>query len=158
VDPLLTPVYPVLVAAYRRLGDEASAQALGPEFLTAATRLRVADHVAAARRLRSAGQAQQADAELEAAFRLDPRSAPVLSAVGFGHLSDNRLEAAATAFHLAIEMDPSLAAPHFYLAHLARTRGDVSAMRTHLEQFIRRSPRSYEAWRARQELARLPRS
>lgn len=158
VDPLLAPVYPVLVAAYRRLGDEASAQALGPEFLAAATRQRVADHVAAAQRLRSAGQAQQADAELEAAFRLDPKSAPVLSAVGFGHLSENRLEAAATAFHLAIEMDPRLAAPHFYLAHLARARGDASAMRTHLRDFIRLSPRSYEAWRARQELAKLPRS
>jgi tetratricopeptide (TPR) repeat protein len=158
VDPRLAPVYPVLVAAYRRLGDEASAQALGPEFLTAATRLRVADHVAAGHRLRSAGQRRQAEAELEAALRLDPRSAQALTAVGFGHLADNRVEDAARALAAAVEADPRLAAPRFYLAHMARARGDVSALRSHLADFIRLSPRSYEAWRARQELATLPRS
>jgi tetratricopeptide (TPR) repeat protein len=158
IDPLLTPVYPVLAAAYRRLGDEASAQALGSDFLTAATRLRVADHVAAAQRLRSAGQRPQAQAELEAALRLDPRSATALTAVGFGHLADNRLDEAARALQAAVAADPRLAAPRFYLAHLARARGDAAATRTHLQEFIRLSPRSYEAWRARQELATLPRS
>jgi tetratricopeptide (TPR) repeat protein len=158
VDPMLTPVYPVLVAAYRRLGDEPSAQALGPDFLAAATRTRIADHVTAARRLRSAGQKQQADAELEAALRLDPRSATALTAVGFGRLSDNRVEEAARALQAAVDADPALPAPRFYLAQIARARGDMATMRGHLKDFIRLSPRSYEAWRARQELAKLPRS
>jgi tetratricopeptide (TPR) repeat protein len=158
VDPLLAPVYPVLIGAYRRLGDVASAQALGPDFLAAATRSRVADHVAAAHRLRRAGQGRQADAELEAALRLDPRSAPALTAVGFGYLSGNRAEEASRALQAAVEADPGLAPPRFYLAQIARARGDLSAMRTHLGDFIRLSPRSYEAWRARQELAKLPRS
>ena len=158
LDPMLTPVYPVLVAAYRRLGDEPSAQALGPDFLAAATRMRVADHVAAAHRLRSAGQKQQAAAELDAALRLDPRSATALTAVGFGRLSDNRVDEAARALQAAVEADPALAPPRFYLAQIARARGDIAAMRGHLKDFIRLSPRSYEAWRARQELASLPRS
>ncbi len=157
VDPFLAPIYPVLAAAYRRLGDEASAQALGPDFLAAATRARVADHVAAAHRLRGEGQGPQADGELEAALRLDPRSAPALTALAFGRLSDNRVDDATRLLQAAVQADPALAAPHFYLAEMARARGDLPAMRTHLVDFIRLSPRSYEAWRARQELARLPR-
>jgi tetratricopeptide (TPR) repeat protein len=158
VDPMLTPVYPVLVAAYRRMGDEPSAQALGPDFLAAATRTRVADHVAAAHRLRSAGQRQQADAELEAALKLDPRNAPALTAVGFGRLYENRVDEASRALQAAVDADGGLAAPRFYLAQIARARGDLASMRVHLTHFIRLSPRSYEAWRARQELAKVPRS
>ncbi len=158
LDPLLAPVYPALVAAYRRLGDETSAQALGPDFLVVATRARVADHVAAANRLRSAGQGRQADAELESALRLDPRSAPALTAVAFGRLSENHVEEATRALAAAVDADPALAAPRYYLAQIARAAGDVPAMRAHLKDFIRLSPRSYEAWRARQELAKLPRS
>jgi tetratricopeptide (TPR) repeat protein len=158
IDPMLAPVYPVLVAAYRRLGDESSAQALGPDFLAAATRTRVADHVAAAHRLRRSALKQQADAELEAALRLDPRSAAALTAVGFGRLSENRVEEAARALQAAADADPRLAAPRFYLAQIARARGDIATMRVHLNDFIRLSPRSYEAWRARVELSKLPRT
>src|SRR5207244_10667542 len=52
LDPSLPQVYPALIAAYHRLGDEGAARELGPAFLTAATRTRVAQQGGGAGRLR----------------------------------------------------------------------------------------------------------
>jgi cytochrome c-type biogenesis protein CcmH/NrfG len=68
------------------------------------------------------------------------------------------VDEAARALQAAVEADPRLPAPRFYLAQIARARGDIASMREHLKEFIRLSPRSYEAWRARVELSKLPRS
>jgi Tfp pilus assembly protein PilF len=50
-------------------------------------------------------------------------------------------------------VDPRYARAHWALAQLARARGDEATAREHLRAYVKLAPRTYEAWRARQELA-----
>ena len=152
-DPNLAPVYPALVEAYRRLGDEAGAADLGPAFLAAATRAKLEQHVAAALRLMSAGRTAEADGEVAAALRLDPRSAAALSAQGYVRMAERRLDEATQAQQDALAADPGYARAHWALAQIARARGDARVARVHLAAFVKLAPRTYEAWRAKEELA-----
>lgn len=152
-DPALAPVYLALVEAYRRLGDEAAAGDLGPAFLAAATRAKLDQHVDAALRLMSAGRTVEADSEVAAALRLDPRSAAALSAQGYVRMAERRLDEAVQAQQGALAVDPRYARAHWALAQLARARGDEATAREHLRAYVKLAPRTYEAWRARQELA-----
>jgi tetratricopeptide (TPR) repeat protein len=145
-------VYPALVEAYRRLGDEGGAVDLGPAFLAAATRAKLDQHVAAALRQVSAGRTAEAESEVAAALRLDPRSAAALSAQGYVRMAERRLDEAMQAQQAALAADPRYARAHWALAQLARARGDEGTAREHLRAFVKLSPRSYEAWQARQEL------
>jgi tetratricopeptide (TPR) repeat protein len=157
VDPLLADVYPALIAAYQRLGDEASARELGPAFLQAATRARVEQHERAARRLLAEGRPAEANQELQAALKLDPRSAGVLSLLGYVRMAEQRLDEAVRAEEAALAIDPGHARAHWALAHIARVRGDEPAARRHLQAFARLVPRSYDAWQVREALAQSPR-
>jgi tetratricopeptide (TPR) repeat protein len=152
-DPDLAPVYAALVEAYRRLGDETGAGDLGPAFLAAATRAKLDQHVAAALRLMSAGRTAEAEGEVAAALRLDPRSAAALSAQGYVRMAERRLDEATQAQQAALAADPRYARAHWALAQIARARGDERAAREHLAAFVKLAPRTYEAWRAKEELA-----
>jgi len=149
-DPGLTVVYPALVGAYRRLGDEGAARDLGPAFLQAATRTRVTQHERAARRLLAEGRTVEAGSELAAALTLDPRSAAALTALGYVRLVEGRVDEAGRAVEGALAVDPGYAQAHRALAHIARARGDEPAARRHLQAFARLAPRTYEAWQVRE--------
>jgi len=151
-DPHLVGVYPALIAAYRRLGDEESARALGPAFLAAATRVRVDQQLRTARRLLAEGRAAEAGEEVSAARALDPRNALVLSTLGFVRMVERRFDEAGRAAQEALAIDPRHAHAHLALAQIARARGDEPTARRHLEIFARLVPRTYEGWQARQTL------
>ena len=153
LDPSLPQVYPALFAAYHRLGDEGAARELGPAFLTAATRTRVAQQVGEARRLLADGRTADADARLTEALRLDPKSGAALATLGYVRMAERRLDEAAQVEHAALAADPREARAHWALAQLARAQGDEPAARRHLQAFARLAPRSYDAWRVREELA-----
>jgi len=153
LDPTLTPVYPALIDAYHRLGDDSAARELGPAFLAAATRTRVAQQVGEARRLLAGGRTGEADARLAEALKLDPKSGSALAALGYVRMAEGRLDEAARVEEAALAADPREARAHWALARLARARGDEPAARRHLQAFARLAPRSYDAWRVREELA-----
>jgi len=148
-DPDLAPVYAALVAAHRRLGNEAAAADLGPAFLRAATRARVADEESAARRLLAEGRFAEADAQLSAALQLDARSVGALTTLGYVRLAEGRFDDALRAEEQALAIEPRHARAHWALAQIARARGDEPGARRHLQLFARLSPRSYEAWQIR---------
>ena len=152
-DPSFTEVYPALIAIHRRLGDEAAARDLGPAFLAAATRARVGQHLATARRRLAEGRIVEADEEVTAALKLDPRSALAFSTLGFVRLAERKLDEATRAEEEALALDRRHAEAHWALALVARARGDEPGMRRHLETFARLAPGSYEGWRAREALA-----
>jgi tetratricopeptide (TPR) repeat protein len=153
-DPALTPVYPALIEAHRRLGDEAAATALGPAFLEAATRARVEQHERAARRLLAENRTAAAGEELGSALKLDPRSVTALTTLGYVRMVERRFDEAVRAAEAALAIDPRHAPAHRALAQIASARGDARAFRRHLEAFARLSPRSHDAWQARETLAR----
>jgi tetratricopeptide (TPR) repeat protein len=152
-DPDLAAVYPALIAAHRRLGDEGAARELGPPFLAAATRARVEQHVREARTRLAAGRVDEADAQLADALKLDPRHAPALVLLGYVRMAQQRLDDAIAAEHAALAADPQQARAHWALAQIARARGDDGSARRHLQSFVRLAPRTYDAWRTREELA-----
>jgi tetratricopeptide (TPR) repeat protein len=152
-DPNLAAVYPALIAAYRRLGDEPSARDLGPAFLAAATHARVGEQVAEAQRLLAAGKLDDADARLADALKLDATSAPALALQGYVRLAQGRLDEAERAERSALGSDPKYARAEWALAEVARRRGDEAGARRHREAFARLAPRSYDAWQVREELA-----
>jgi tetratricopeptide (TPR) repeat protein len=152
-DPDFTPVYAALVAAYQRLGDEASARELGPAFLAAATRARVAQQLRGARRLLAEGRTAEAAAEVAAALKLDPRNPGALSTLAHVRMAERRYDEAVRAGQEALAADARHAPAHWVLAQLARGRGDEPTARGHLETFARLVPRTYEAWQVRQALA-----
>jgi tetratricopeptide (TPR) repeat protein len=153
-DPTLAAVYPALIESYRRLGDVASAAALGPAFLQAATRARVDQHEQAARRLLAAGRPAEAGEELAAALKLDPRSVAALTTLGYVRLAERRYDEAVRAEQEALAIDAHHARAYWALAHIARARGDELAARHYLKSFARLAPRSYEAWQLRESVAR----
>jgi tetratricopeptide (TPR) repeat protein len=155
-DPNLADVYPALIAAHRRLGDEASALDLGPAFLAAATRVRVEQQVRTARRLLAEGRTTEADTELSAALKLDPRNALVWSTLGFVRMIERRFDEARRAEEEALAIDPGHAQAHWALAQIARARGDELTARRHLETVTRLAPRTYEAWQVREALGAHP--
>ena len=151
-DPNLAAVYPALIAAYRRLGDEPSARDLGPAFLAAATRARIGDHVNDARRLLASGKVDDADARLAEALKLDGTSAPALALLGYVRIAQGRLDEAERAERSALATDPKYARAEWALAEIARRRGDEDGARRHREAFARLAPRSYDAWQVREEV------
>ncbi|HEU4367474.1 MAG TPA: hypothetical protein VFV05_04490 [Methylomirabilota bacterium] len=155
-DPHLARVYPALIDAYRRLGNEASARDLGPAFLEAATRARVDQHVRAARQRLAEGRTAEASEELSAALKLDSQNATALSTLGSVRMVQQRFDEAVRAQEQALAADPRHANAYWTLAQVARARGDEATARRHLETFARLLPRSYEAWQVREALAGRP--
>jgi len=95
----------------------------------------------------------EADQEVSAALKLDPRSALAFSTLGFVRLAERKLDEATRAEEDALALDRRHAEAHWALALVARARGDEPGMRRHLETFARLAPGSYEGWRAREALA-----
>jgi tetratricopeptide (TPR) repeat protein len=68
-------------------------------------------------------------------------------------MAERRLDEAVQAEEAALAANPREARAHWALAQIARSRGDHATARTHLQAFVRSAPRSYDAWRTREELA-----
>jgi tetratricopeptide (TPR) repeat protein len=150
--PWLAAVYPVLIGAYRRLGEGHREQELQTASAAARTRARAAQHAGNAARLERQGRLAEAVAELRSALSLDSRNPEVLSALGDVYLRQNRLDEARAQHDAALGIDPGLARAHYGLALVHRRRGERADARRHLEEYVRLEPRSYLAWQARQEL------
>jgi tetratricopeptide (TPR) repeat protein len=156
-DAMLPDVYPVLIAAHRRLGDEAAATALGPAFLRATEHALVVRHERTARQLLAEGRTGEADQELSAALKLEPRNVRTLTLLGYVRMVQRRFDEAVRAVDEALAIDPGHAAAHRALAQIARARGDEAAAQRHLQAFARLAPRAYEAWQVRQAAAQSAR-
>ena len=80
-------------------------------------------------------------------------STATLSMLGYVRMVEGRLDEAVRAEESALAADPAHARAHWALAQIARARRDEPQARRHLEAFARLAPRSYDAWRVREELA-----
>ncbi len=155
--PWLIAVYPVLIDAYRRLGEANRQPELHAAYELARTRARAAQHVGNALRLERGGQPAKAVAELESALALDPRNPDVLATLGDVHLRQGRLDEARAQHDAALELDPGLARAHYGLALAHQRRGALADAKRHLQEYVRLEPRSYLAWKAQEDLARWSR-
>lgn len=153
--PGMVGIYPVLLEAYRGAGGARGRELdLAAGYATASRLQQAEEHARRGRQLLSAGRMGDAVAEMKAALRLEPRSARVHSDLGFAYFYTGRIDEAAAEQTVATELDPTLANAQYGLALIAQRRGDPAAARRHLERFIRLEPRSYLAWKAREELGR----
>jgi tetratricopeptide (TPR) repeat protein len=101
--------------------------------------------------LNRAGRLPDAIAELEAAVGLDPKSALIASDLGFLYLYAGRTEDAVRQQRAALTQDPRLAQAHYGLGLALEKSGDAAGARRELAEYARLEPRSYLAWRLREE-------
>src|SRR5262245_49200102 len=156
-DGTFLPVYPALTEAYRRLGQTHRDQELQRAYAAAVTRVQVREHLRKADQLNREGKAEAAIAETKAALQLEPRNAKALGDLGELYFRRGQLDAALTQQQAALAIDPYFAEAHYRLALIHQRRSQYAAARKHFEEYVRLEPRSYLAWRARQELSALPR-
>jgi superkiller protein 3 len=92
----------------------------------------------------SAGLVPAAAENFNELIRRDPRDARTYGAYGALLVSTAENEGAVTrgerSLERAIELDPSLAEPHYYLGNLALTRGKISEALRQLEEGVRLNP------------------
>ena len=91
-DPRFAPVYPVLMNAYRRLGQGDREHDLARAHSTALTLGQAEEHLRKARQLSREGKPGDAVAEVNTSLRLNPRNPQALSHLGDIYLQQGRLE------------------------------------------------------------------
>jgi tetratricopeptide (TPR) repeat protein len=156
-DGTFLPVYPALTEAYHRLGQTHRDQELQRAYAAAVARVQVREHLRQANQFNREGKAEAAIAETKAALQLEPRNARALGDLGEIYFRRGLLDDALTQQRAALEIDPHFAEAHYRLALIHQRRAQYAAARKHFEEYVRLEPRSYLAWRARQELSALPR-
>jgi tetratricopeptide (TPR) repeat protein len=156
-NPFFAPLYPTLMDVYRRLGDAEAERALGPDFLRAASRQQADEYVRGALALQRDGRAAEALGELTRALAADPDHVRARSELGNALLAAGRLDEALAQHQSALKSNPRFGRAHLDLALVYTRLGDAQAARRHLETYVRLEPRTYAAWQARQQLARLGR-
>jgi tetratricopeptide (TPR) repeat protein len=156
VDATFTALYPPLTAAYRRLGLHERSEALNQAYVQATMIVRAREHLRRAMQFNREGNPEAALAETKAALELDPRSARARGSLGDIYFRQGLLGEALTQQRAALAIDPHFADAHYRLALIHQRRAEYAAARRHFEEFVRLEPRSYLAWKAREELGRLP--
>lgn len=151
-DQQYAPLYPVLMHAYRRLGQAGREAELARGHASALTLGQAESHVRRARQLSREGKINEAVVELEASLRLKPDNPQALSHLGDVHFRQGRLDDALDRQRAAIHLDPALANAHYGLALVYERRGDDAAARRHFERYLRLDPASYRAWIVRKAL------
>jgi len=152
-DPDSAPTLRLLRDTYRVVGDAERAAALGPALERAETASRVRELVQRARSLLAAGRIPDAEAEVDAALKLEARNPGALTTLGYVRLHQGRLDEAIATLRGVAERDPSASNAHYGLAQVYAQTGNAAESERHLREFVRLVPRSYEAWRARERLA-----
>jgi tetratricopeptide (TPR) repeat protein len=79
------------------------------------------------------------------ALRDQPNDHRVLQNMAIAYSKIGRLEEAVRCYRRALDIQPQLAGAHYGLAFLLLKRGDPSAARVHLEQFLTTPPKSATA-------------
>ncbi len=156
-DGTFLPLYPALTEAYHRLGQTHRDQELQRAYAAAVSRVQVREHLRKANQFNREGKAEAAIAETKAALQLEPRNAKAMGDLGEIYFRRGLLDDALTQQRAALEIDPHFAEAHYRLALIHQRRSQYGAARKHFEEYVRLEPRSYLAWRARQELGALPR-
>ncbi|HET9491997.1 MAG TPA: tetratricopeptide repeat protein [Methylomirabilota bacterium] len=156
-DPGFTATYPLLIDAYRRLGERERERQVAAAYEQARLRARVHEHIRNAVRLARAGNAEAAVGELQVSLRLDHRNAATRHVLGNIYQAQGRFDAAIVQQQAALEADPRFAPAHYALGRLYQQRGDATAARAHLDAYIRLDRDSYLSWKVREELAGTPR-
>jgi tetratricopeptide (TPR) repeat protein len=156
-DQQFLSIYPLLISAYRRLGESQREQELSAAHSKALTLVQASEHLRKAEELHRKGRLNEAATELKASLRLNSRNAMALSNLGDVYFQQGLLHDAISQQRAALDVDPSFAKAHYALALTYQRRGEPAAARAHFEQYIRLEPRNYLSWRAREELSRLAR-
>lgn len=157
-DPQFAPVYPALIDAYRRTGTAAGREPeLAVAYASAVTLSRAEEHARRALQLDREGRSAEAVAELRASLQLNPRNAKAASNLGVIYFNLGWLDDALVQQKTALTLDANFANAHYGLAMIYQRRGDQAAARRHFEEFMRLEPRSYFAWRVREDLSQLAR-
>ena len=150
-NPALLPVYALLIDAYRRTGDGAREAPIAQAGAAAVKRAQAIERARTGLGLNRAGRLPEAAAELEAAASLDPDNARIASDLGFIYLYAGRAEDAVRQQRAALVRDPRLAQAHYGLGLALKQTGDGAGARRELAEYARLEPRSYLAWRLREE-------
>jgi len=82
-----------------------------------------------------------------AEFRLarNPKDARALTELGFTQWTAGRLQEAMENFRLAVQIDPGLDKPHYYMGVIYRTQKDLRSARAELEKAIELNPNNARA-------------
>jgi len=150
-NPALLPVYALLVEAYRRTGDTQREGEIAQAGAVAMKRAQAMERARNGLGLNRAGRLPEAIAELEAATALDPDNARIKSDLGFLYLYAGRTEDAVRQQRAALALDPRLAQAHYGLGLALEKSGDGAGAHRELAEYARLEPRSYLAWRLREE-------
>ncbi len=150
-NPALLPVYSLLIDAYRRTGDTQREAEIAQAGAAAVKRAQAMERARIGLGLNRAGRLPEAVAELEAAAALDPDNARTKSDLGFVYLYAGRTEDAVRQQRAALASDPRLAQAHYGLGLALEKSGDGAGARRELAEYARLEPRSYLAWRLREE-------
>ncbi len=156
-DQQFLPIYPLLVSAYRRLGESQREQELGRAYSNALTLAKAAEHFRKAGELHRKGRLEEAITEFRASLQLNPRSALALSSLGDVYMHQGLLDDAISQQRAALDVDPNFAKAYYALALTYQKRGEPAAAKANLEQYLHLEPGGYLSWQAREELNRLPR-
>ena len=150
-NPALLPVYSLLIEAYRRTGDKQHETDVARAGAAAMKRAQAIERARSGLGLNRAGRLPDAIAQLEAAVALDPENARISSDLGFLYLYAGRTEDAVRQQRAALTQDPRLAQAHYGLGLALEKSGDAAGARRELAEYARLEPRSYLAWRLREE-------
>ena len=149
-SPALLPVYAALIEAYKRSGEPQREAAIAQAGASAVQRAQALERARSGLALNRAGRLPEAVAELEAASRLDPENARIMSDLGFVYLYAGRVEDAVRQQRAALARDPRLAQAHYGLGLALEKSGDAQGAKQELAEYARLEPRSYLAWRLRE--------
>ena len=150
-NPALLPVYALLVEAYRRTGESQREGEVAQAGAAAVKRAQAMERARNGLGLNRGGRLPEAIAELEAATALDPDNARIKSDLGFLYLYAGRTDDAVRHQRAALALDPRLAQAHYGLGLALEKSGDGAGARRELAEYARLEPRSYLAWRLREE-------
>lgn len=156
LDGRLAPVYPALITAYRRTGRFDRAQKLETEYPTVLAYSQAEEHFRRAMKLYFERRYEEAVTEFKVAVALNPRSATVLSNLGWVYFDVGLIDQAFAQQKAALDVDPRFANAHYGLALIYRRRGEYANAREHLAEYLQLEPAGYWSRRAAEELNRLP--
>lgn len=155
LDRRVAPVYPALIAAYRRVGDLARAQRLEAEYPAVLAYGQAEEHFRKGLRLYFERRYAEAIAEFRTSIEVNPRSPHARSNLGWVYFDLGLLDQALAEQKAALDVDPAFANAHYGLGLIHRRRGEPARARAHFEEYLRLEPSGYWSRRASEEISSL---